>query len=109
MTCQETDGRKTSVQGDASNSNAETSFNAESLLPTPAPFSPQLEQVSPRNELDVMAAYQMNTDPFASGMMMDTDFIFPDYFEQIMMPDVGNTGTHEHVSMPLNVADFTQG
>lgn len=107
--CQETDGRKNSGQGSVpSTSQAEPSIAAASLLPVTTPYTQQLEQVSPHQSVEDVASFQMNIDPFGSSVA-GSDFGFPDFFEQIMMPDVGSSGSHEQLSMPLNVADFTQG
>lgn len=108
LACQKSDGRKSPDQRNRSDTRAEQSFSAETLLPTPAPYTPQLEQLGPHFGMENADSYQLNDDPFASGIA-DSDFGFPDFFEQIMMPDIGTAGAHEHTSMPLNVADFTQG
>lgn len=105
LDCQESDGRKNSEPGTPSTSQVEHSSGMQALISQ----STQLDQASPQDCMDNAVAYQFSADdPFRTGVG-GSDFGFPDFFEQIMMPDVESAAINDQLSMPLNVADFTQG
>ncbi|USW59443.1 hypothetical protein Slin15195_G127620 [Septoria linicola] len=104
MDCVESDARST-AQEDISRSSILVDPTAQLATPLSIPRGHE-DYLLSNSTLANLTPFPVGREVFANTASM-SDYGFPDFFEQIMMPDVNNI-THAQIQMPPDVSNFAQ-